>query len=168
MTESLKVYFVGYGLAHYFNDLLNKLQEYSGVKITVFTYSGVEKNIGQGVFQTYENIEFETIDLETSSEPKSNYFPKLEVGKFKAPNYNYLKGLDEYILQDKPDIIVTSSAYMEMYLYNKNIQNAIKKSGTKLIFRTIPFQQPLFEELLLDESKKLELLDLQSLPQLMS
>lgn len=162
--KPFKIYFVGYALAHYFNDFLNKLQSHCDAEITVFTYKETERFIGEGVYQTFENIEFKVIELQNHSEPIPNYYSKFEIGKFKTPSYNYLKDLDNYINDNKPEIIVTSSAYMEMYMYNKAIKSSIKKAGTKLIFRTIPFQQPTYQELLQQESKHLKPLEFNTLP----
>ena len=166
-NKPLKIYFVGYALAHYFNDFLNKLQSHCNAKITVFTYKESERFIGEGVYQTFDNIDFKVIELQNTTERIANYYPRFEIGKFKSPSYNYLNGLDTYISSNHPDIIVASGAYMQMYLYNNSIKSAIRKANTKLVFRTIPFQQLSYDVLLAQESKYLKPLELNSLPRLL-
>ena len=127
----MKVLFMFTGLTHYYNPILNRLNRISGLEIiVVIPEKENQKNIGAGVHQTEEGIEFKLIHLK---QYKSIY-------KF------FFKGFDKVLKSERPDAIVTTFFYAYTFLYHLGIRKLINKYNIKLIYKDIPFRVPLYKD----------------------
>ena len=127
----MKIIFLFGGLTHYYNLVLSKLNLESEVDITVIVPSSSSADIGAGVYQTRDGINFKVIELE-----ESRLF-----GRYKTFN-----GLAEAIWQEKPDAVVTVGSYMHAFLLDLPVVIAMKKVRAGLILKDIPFRLPSYPE----------------------
>ena len=129
----MKILFTFGGLPHYYNLVLNRLNRIEGQEIVVIAPKAGGKTIGSGVHQSLDGIEFKIHFLE---EYKTIW------GK------PFFKNFIETIEQERPDIIVTIWPYILAFVYNPLLLWKIRKMGTKLILKEIPFNIPKFKEAL--------------------
>ncbi|QHT70491.1 glycosyltransferase family 4 protein [Rhodocytophaga rosea] len=127
----MKVLFMFGGLPHYYNLVLNRLNQVAGVEVVVVAPASQGKNVGAGVHQTEEGIEFKVFFLE---EYQAFY------GK------TFFKGFKKLVRQQKPDIIVTCWPYVVGFIYNPSLLLLTKSLGIKLILKEIPFKVPAFQQ----------------------
>lgn len=127
----MKVLFTFSGLPHYYNPILNRLNAVKGIEIHVVVPKEQSSALGSGVHQSKENIEFTVHYLE---EYKAYY------GK------NYFRNFVQFLKQEKPDIIVTAWPYVLAFLLHAPLIFFIKRTGTKVILKEIPFQVPLYHK----------------------
>lgn len=127
----MKVLFMFGGLPHYYNLVLNRLNQVKGLEVMVVAPANKGKNVGAGVHQTQEGIEFKVFFLE---EYQTLY------GK------TFFKGFKKIIRQHKPDIIVTCWPYVVGFVYNPSLLLLVKSMGIKLILKEIPFKVPTFQQ----------------------
>lgn len=130
-TIEMKVLFMFGGLPHYYNLVLNRLNQIPGLEVVVVAPSNQSKNVGAGVHQTMEGIDFKVHFLE---EYQAVY------GK------TFFKKFSQLIRQEKPDIIVTIWPYVVGFVYNLPLLAFIKTMGIKLILKEIPFKIPRYQE----------------------
>ena len=131
--QHMKILFTFGGLPHYYNLVLNRLNRIEGQEIVVIAPKAGGKTIGSGVHQSLDGIEFKIHFLE---EYKTIW------GK------PFFKNFIETIEQERPDIIVTIWPYILAFVYNPLLLWKIRKMGTKLILKEIPFNIPKFKEAL--------------------
>ena len=127
----MKVLFTFGGLPHYYNYVLNRLNNINGLEIIVAAPIEKGETIGKGVHQKIEGIDFKLINVE---EFKTYY------GK------PFLKDFSKIITEEKPEIIVTIWPYILAFIFNPFLYLKIKQNGIKLIFKDIPFLLPKFND----------------------
>lgn len=123
----LKVVFVFGGLPHYYNLILNELNDQPGVDITVFYPDQTQGSLGKGVYQENKSIRFKTVSL-------------LEGKDFWGKSY--FKNLKEKLDEVKPDIMVIGWPYILNIYSSPSLLYYIKKNRIKVIEKSIPFQIP--------------------------
>lgn len=124
---NIKVVFVFGGLPHYYNLILNKLNDQPGIEITVFHPDQSQGSLGKSVYQENKNIRFKVVGLSE----KKNIFGK-----------NYFNNLKEKLEEEKPNIIVIGWPYILNFYSNPFLLSYIKKNNIKVIEKSIPFQIP--------------------------
>lgn len=127
----MKVVFVFGGVPHYYNKILNLIQSKEGVEVTVIAPLKNGSTLGKGVYQTKEGIDFKLLELQ---EYKTWY------GKFFFKNfYSTMNAL-------RPDIIVIGWPYFLNFILHRRAIRMLKKNGTKIISKEIPFSVPSLKE----------------------
>lgn len=121
----MKVLFTFGGIPHYLNAMLNKLHE-KGVEITVVTPQKGNNTIGKGV----KMVEGGTYKHLATIEKKMLY------GKSAYP------ALPDIIRKERPDIVVMGWPYFLQVFFQPRLRQAMKRCGTRLVIREIPFQTP--------------------------
>jgi len=142
----MKVLFTFGGIPHYLSSMLNKLCE-KGVEIVVVTPQKGNATIGKGV----KMVEGGMYKHLTALEKKMFY------GKSGYPS------LPEIIREEKPDILVMGWPYFLQVFFQPQLRKTIKRCGTRLVIREIPFQTPPYGKIkeyfrknpMIDESMRL-------------
>lgn len=127
----MKVLFMFGGLPHYYNLVLNRLNHIPGLEVMVVAPRSKGSNVGEGVHQTLEGIEFKVIQLEEYT----TFYGK-----------TFFKGFSTVVKQEKPDIIVTIWPYVVGFVYNLPLLALVKSLGIKLILKEIPFKIPTYKD----------------------
>ena len=125
------VLFMGVGLAHYHNPLLNRLQRELGVRIVNIVSAKGPGHVLPGVYQTEQGIEFEVVRL-------PEYTPSVR--------YHTFRGLGRVIRMRKPAIIVCTDYYFATFLFNIPAILAAGMAGTSLIMKSIPYGVRTYDE----------------------
>ena len=142
----MKVLFTFGGIPHYLSSMLNKLCE-KGVEIVVVTPQKGNATIGKGV----KMVEGGMYKHLTALEKKMFY------GKSGYPS------LPAIIREEKPDIPVVGRPYFLQVFFQPQLRKTIKRCGTRLVIREIPFQTPPYGKIkeyfrknpMIDESMRL-------------
>ncbi len=121
----MKVLFIGVGLVHYYNRILNRLAAIDRIEIVNLVPSNSKGHVQEGVYQTKHNAHFKIVELEEYSI---------------TPIYHSFKKLSKLLKKEKPDIIVTTKFYINAFLLNFFLITPIKKLEIKLILKSIPFR----------------------------
>ncbi len=129
----MKVLFMFGGLPHYYNMVLNRLNDLNNFEITVVIPEIKSSSIGEGVHQTDSGIKFRFKRLKE----KKTYYGK-----------TFLHGFSAFLDDENPDIIVTIWPYVLGFLFYPLLWRKIKSKGIKLIYKDIPFRIPKFREAL--------------------
>jgi glycosyltransferase involved in cell wall biosynthesis len=127
----LKVLFINNGTAHYYNLVLNKLNEVPGIDLTLIVPAKKSEDIGEGVYQTREGVHFKIIELDEYK--IFGVFPSF-------------RGLGRLFLRERPDIVITADTYIFAFLFDISVVAARKRFNIKLIMKSIPFRLPLYAE----------------------
>jgi len=127
----MKVLYLGNGLTHYYNLVLSRLNEDPNVELVVVAPTGAGGNIGDGVYQTKEGINFKVIELK-------------EKRIFKI--YSTFFGLANVLLQEKPDVIIVLESYLPAFLLDVSVVRARKSIQAGIILKSIPFRYVLFND----------------------
>lgn len=127
----MKILFIAGGTPHYYNLVLNKLNQFEGIEVVLVAPADGGKTVGSGVHQTQEGIEFKLIHLE---EYKTYY------GKM------FFKGIEQLINIEKPNIIVSNWPYQLAWVFFPWLYWKIRRKGIKLMSKEIPFQVPYYYE----------------------
>lgn len=123
----MKVLFIFGGLPHYYNYVLNRLNNTAGLDISVLVPQKKSEIIGKGVFQSESDITFEVYRL-----PEYITWYKRE----------FFRGFIDLISKIKPDIIVATWPYILGFVFLPiNLFN-LKSKNIKLILKEIPFGIP--------------------------
>ncbi len=140
----MKVVFLLNGLTHYFNSVLNRLNNSEGIEIVVIIPQKKGNNIGEGVYLTDQGVEFKTYFLKE----KKKFYQK-----------SFFSGFYKVIENEKPDMIVFIWPYILELVFNPLLLLKIKRKKIKILFKEIPFQLQSFSDairfkkfLLLDEN----------------
>lgn len=139
-TENLKVVFLGFGLAHYFNDLLNRLQEKGNLEIVVVKPTDTSEHIGAGVYQTDGNVAFRVVELHEEIREAPVSYPRIEFCHFQKPTYYSFPELETFLRKERPNIVIVSADHFDLFYYDAEVRVAIQEIDTKVVFRSIPFQ----------------------------
>ncbi len=127
----MKVLFTFNGLPHYYNFVLNKLNNINNLEVAVITPDNDGGTLGKGVHQTEDNIEFKVFKLIAYK----TYYKKVF---FK----NIKKVIDEY----KPDALVMVWPHNLALLFYPSFYFYLKKKKIKIIYKDIPFLLPKFKD----------------------
>lgn len=123
----MKVVFLFGGLPHYYNFILNRINNLPNTDVTVIIPEGESKSLGAGVHQSEEGVDFNVVRL-----PEFRTF----YGKF------FFGNLAETISELAPDIIVVSYAYAHGFVIYPSIKKVITQRNIKVVLKTIPFEEP--------------------------
>jgi hypothetical protein len=88
----MKVLFIAGGTPHYYNLVLNKLNQFPKVEVIVVIPKGTGSTVGAGVHQTQEGVEFKLYHL---PEYKTYY------GKM------FFQNIEQVIDNEQPNIIIS-------------------------------------------------------------
>jgi glycosyltransferase involved in cell wall biosynthesis len=131
--RDMKVLFIGNGLTHYYNLVLSRLNSEPGVELVVIAPAGVGANIGGGVYQTKEGINFKVIELEETL-----------IFRF----YTTFKGLAGVLRQERPDVVIVIESYLRAFQFDVQVVAAMKLIRAGLILKSIPFRYSTYQEAL--------------------
>jgi glycosyltransferase involved in cell wall biosynthesis len=127
----MKVMFLFQGLPHYYNYVLNRLMEDGGVEL-VNVVPGNSKHMGDGVYQTDEDIKYRLCKLDEYNMGRGGLF---------------FKGLWRLLLKERPDVVITTAAHIRGFLWNVPAFLVTRLLGIKLILKSIPFRVERYEVL---------------------
>jgi glycosyltransferase involved in cell wall biosynthesis len=119
------------GLPHYYNLVLNKLQRETGVDVCVVVPASKGATLGAGVFESKDGIEFKVF----YQEEYTTYYGK-----------KFFRGLNELILQEKPDVLMVNWPYQASFVFYPSWYNFLRRNNVALISKEIPFQVPHYNE----------------------
>ena len=128
----VKVLFVFGAMPHYMLSLLNLLSNVKNLEIVVILPTKKGNTVGAGVYETDKNAKFKIIRTEEK--------PLFILGKA------YFRSLGEIIKEEKPQILVIGWPYIIGFIFDFSLKNYMKKNDIKLIFRSIPYQIPLYKD----------------------
>ncbi|MCB0414538.1 MAG: glycosyltransferase [Bdellovibrionales bacterium] len=137
-----KVLFIFNATTHYYNLVLNKLNENTDYEIHLMVPKERIHNVGPGVHQTIDNLKIPI------------YTVKEKVGRYIG---SYFPELFKILWKVKPDIIVTLEPYQKGIFLNPFVFATIKLLSIKIILKNIPFRMPLYtpyKEFFKDELRK--------------
>lgn len=123
----MRVLFTFGGLPHYYNLVLNRLNEINNIEIHVLVPQRKSEIIGKGVFQSESEINFNVYRL---PEYKTWY------------GREFFKGFSHLISKVKPDIIVTTWPYILGFAFLPAVFLRMKLQKISLILKEIPFGIP--------------------------
>ena len=127
----MKILFIAGGTPHYYNLVLNKLNQFEGIEVILVAPADGGKTVGSGVHQTQEGIEFKLFHLEEYQ----TYYGKM-----------FFKGIEPLIDDEQPNIIVSNWPYQLAWVFFPLLYWKIRRKGIKLISKEIPFQVPYYHE----------------------
>jgi glycosyltransferase involved in cell wall biosynthesis len=127
----LKVLHVSYGLTHYYNLVLSRLNSEPGIELVAVIPRGRSAHIGEGVYQTRDGINFKVIELEETQ--RLWFFP-------------IFKGLAGVLRQEKPDAVIVPGDYLLSFLFDLSVVIAMKNLRAGLILKSIPFRLPSYQD----------------------
>jgi glycosyltransferase involved in cell wall biosynthesis len=140
----IKLLFVGFWLTHYFRDFFNQLQRIPGISVMHVHPAGENKHVGEAVHQTDQEIEFESVQLEEIVVPAKRLLGLFDFEL--VPAYNDFVGLEGFVRERRPDIAIVDTSYHHAIAYNRKLRRSLDALGCKIVFRSIPFNLPTFEE----------------------
>lgn len=127
----MKILFIAGGTPHYYNLVLNKLNQFKGIEVILVAPANGGKTVGSGVHQTQEGIDFKLFH----AEEYQTYYGKM-----------FFKGIEPLIDTEKPDIIVSNWPYQLAWVFFPFLYWKIRRKAIKLISKEIPFQVPYYHE----------------------
>lgn len=127
----MKILFIAGGTPHYYNLVLNKLNQFEGIEVILVAPADGGKTVGSGVHQTQEGIEFKLFHLEEYQ----TYYGKM-----------FFKGIEQLIDDEKPNIIISNWPYQLAWVFFPLLYWKIRRTRIKLISKEIPFQVPYYHE----------------------
>ena len=125
----MKLLYLANGLPHYFNLVLSKLNSSPGMEVVVVAPRGPGRNIGAGVFQSRQGIEFRIVELE-------EYANRLFAG---------FRGLPRLLMRERPDVVVFPEYLVKSFFLHPGLVLARKIVGARLVQKSIPFLLPDYE-----------------------
>jgi glycosyltransferase involved in cell wall biosynthesis len=127
----MKVMFLAGGTPHYYNLVLNNLNQFPNMEVVVVAPKGEGSTVGEGVHQTQEGIEFKMYHLE---EYKTYY------GKM------FFHKLEQVFDNEQPNIIVSNWPYTLAWIFFPMLYIKIRRKNIKIISKEIPFQVPYYDK----------------------
>jgi glycosyltransferase involved in cell wall biosynthesis len=121
----MKVLFIGVGLVHYFNPILNRLNALDHVEILNLVPSKSKGHLEPGVFTTQQGVTFKVLLLEE---------------KRITPFFKGFAKLHKLLMAEQPDIIVYTDYYANIFLFDLLTILTVRRLGIKLIMKSIPFR----------------------------
>ena len=131
--QTTHVMFVFSGLPHYYNAILNRLNQTPSLQVSVVVPNQRanpephSKNIGSGVYQSKKGIDFKVFEL---NEYKT-YYQK-----------TFFRGFIKHIKTHKPDILVMGWPHILAFFFNPLLFFWVKRLNIKVIIKEIPYQIP--------------------------
>tara|TARA_B110000285_G_scaffold235135_1_gene315057 strand:+ start:2322 stop:3602 length:1281 start_codon:yes stop_codon:yes gene_type:complete len=122
----MKVLFIWNGTTHYFNLITSKINKQPDIEILYIYPKSKSEAIGDGVFQTKEGVNFKLFELEEKMNTEYNSL--------------YYEGLDTFLNEHKPNIILTSEIHIKSLMFDERINKIIKDLNIKTILKSIPFK----------------------------
>lgn len=127
----MKILYVAAALPHYFNLVINKLNQVPSIEIVVVVPDSLSSSVGAGVYQEKGEINFRVIELRE----RKRYWTK-----------SFFDGFVEVLEQEQPAVILMGWPYILAWLFDKKVASAIKKQGIKVIYKDIPFNIPPYHQ----------------------
>lgn len=127
----MKVMFLFQGLPHYYNYVLNHLMDDGGIELINIVPRNT-KYMGEGVYQTDEDIKYRLYKLDEYEMRKGGLF---------------FRGLWRILIKERPDVVIASVAHIRGFLWNVPAFLVMRLMGIKLILKSIPFRLSRYEEL---------------------
>jgi glycosyltransferase involved in cell wall biosynthesis len=127
----MKVLFIANGLTHYYNFVLSRLNSEPGIEVVVIAPGGRGADIGEGVYQTKDGINFKVIELK-------------ETQRFGF--YTAFEGLGGVLRQEMPDVVIVFQNYLMSFLVDLSVVMAMKQIRGSLILKSIPFRLLSYQE----------------------
>lgn len=127
----MKVLFLLNGLTHYFNSVLNQLNNKEEIEIIVVSPSTAQETVGKGVYQTTIGINFKIYQCK-------------EVNRFYRKKF--FNSFEQILDTEKPEVIVFIWPYILEMVFNPILLLKIKRKKIKIIFKDIPFQLQPFND----------------------
>jgi glycosyltransferase involved in cell wall biosynthesis len=127
----MKVLFIANGLTHYYNFVLSRLNRESGIEVVVIAPGGCGADIGEGVYQTKDGINFKVIELKESQ---------------RFGFYTTFEGLGSVLRQERPDVVIVFQNYLMSFLVDLSVVMAMKQIRAGLILKSIPFRLLSYQE----------------------
>ena len=121
----MKILFIGVGLVHYFNPILNRLNGFDNVEILNLIPCNLRGHLQPGVFTTQEGVDFKVVALEER--------------RF-TPLFKGFARLNKLLKSERPDIIVYTDYYANIFLFDLTVIWIVRRLGIKLIMKSIPFR----------------------------
>ncbi|MFM7022688.1 MAG: glycosyltransferase family 4 protein [Flavobacteriales bacterium] len=128
----MKVLFIFGGLPHYYNAILNRLNNVRNLRISVIVPSEKSATIGAGVHQSDKGINFAIHRLEEYSTP------------LKKP---FFRDIAPKIEEINPDAIVVGWPYIIFFWLNPSLRKLLKRKSIKLLCKEIPFNIPTYDDI---------------------
>ena len=131
VNSKIKVVVIMPHLLHYFNLILNKVNEIPEVDVTVIIPHDINPmTAGGGINQTIENVHFDIVNMT----------------EFKFGPYYTYKSLIPFLIKTKPNIIITGDIFMYPFVFNIFLRLVMRFNDIKLIMRSIPYQVRTYQE----------------------
>ncbi len=130
----MKVLFWWHVTTHYFNLILSKLNSRSEIEI-VYAKPSEQYKYYDGGYQTKDGANFPIFEFEEKKSEKYGYY--------------YFEGFENFIREQKPDIIILTDIHLNNLLYNKPLIKVIKTLGIKTVLKSIPFRLDTYDKELL-------------------
>lgn len=127
----MKVYYITNALTPYYNLVLSKLNNEKNIDLTVIAPRNISSQVGEGVYQTKNNISFIYHELDE--------FNPLGI-------YTAYRGLNKLLIKNKPDVVIVDEFHLLPFIININLVMIMKAIHCKLILQSIPFRLPKYQE----------------------
>ncbi len=127
----MKVLFIANGLTHYYNLVLSRLNSEPGIEVVVIAPGGRGADIGEGVYQTKDGINFKVIRLNETQ--RFGFCTTFE-------------GLGGVIRQERPTVVIVFENYLMSFLVDLSVVMAMKHIRAGLILKSIPFRLLAYQE----------------------
>jgi glycosyltransferase involved in cell wall biosynthesis len=153
----MKVLFITSGSTHYFNLITSKINSIPNIDIYYLKPKVRSAAIGDGVFETDENINFQIFELEEVVDAVSSSLS--------------FEGLEALINEIKPAFILATEAHIKWLFLNEKIRTKLKNDGIKIIYKTIPIWVSTYHERKIEIENKIKntkFPEFQSLPSFLS
>ncbi len=134
----MKILFIGMGLTHYYNQVLNKLHDEADMEIFNLVKSGGISGVAKtskAVFQTKDGVKFNIVELD-----------EIIKDKFSDNHYISYRGLASWLKEHKPDSVVFASSFLKIFLYDKEVIEIMNELNIKIIRKDIPFRMDTYLE----------------------
>ncbi len=121
----MKILYLAGGLPHYYNLVLNKLQNEFNVEITAVVPKNHGATLGAGVHTSTEGIEFKVI----FEEEYTTYYGK-----------KFFKRVKQILKNEKPDLIMVNWPYQLALVFYPGLLYFLRKNKIAIISKEIPFK----------------------------
>jgi glycosyltransferase involved in cell wall biosynthesis len=138
----MKILFLFHGTTHYFNLITSQINKKKGIEILYIYPKTTSDSMGAGVFQTREGANFQFVELEEKRHPEKSY--------------SYFVGLNQFVADNKPDIILCDSIYLESLFFDESLRALFKRLNIKVILKSIPFQIKKYNEVIEEFENKIK------------
>ncbi len=125
----MKVAFLGIGLPHYYNGVLNKLVSEGGVDVFNIVDANGTGVLGDAVYQSGTDVQFRVAALPSAV-------------SYSQTGHRYVGfiGLDRLLEDEQPDVLVTTEPYMYSFMFDEKLKKAVRRLGIKILLKDIPFR----------------------------